>query len=168
MDQKIILDLAGTLESASGNKTNTTIKGFAGYVGEKITGGIEVVAQTQKNATMDTTAGAANAKNANVTPFGLSVFVKGQIIPGKLNYFARYDNYNPDTKFDANVIYSSKVGSDKENFITAGIDWMPVKNVHFMPNIWYNSYSSMKNNVTGKMKNDYDMTARMTFYYIFK
>jgi len=129
---------------------------------------VEVFSQTQMAAAMDTTAGTENAKDVNIIPFGLSVFVRGQIIANKLNYFARYDNYNPDTDYNANILYSSGGFSDKENFITAGFDWMPIKNVHLMPNIWYNSYGSMKNNVSGKVKNDYDMVARITFYYIYK
>jgi hypothetical protein len=168
MDQKIILDFTGDYEASSSSQSKTTVKGFVAYQSDPFTAGVEVVTQTQKGATRDTTEGAANAKSVDVMPFAFSVFIHGQIIPNKLNYFARYDQYNPDTKFNADINYSTKVASDKENFITAGVDWTPVKNVHLMPNIWFDSYSSMKNNVSGKAKNDYDMTARLTFYYIFK
>jgi len=168
MDQKFIIDMAGTYEKASTKQSKTAIKGFVAYQSDPVTVGVEVFSQTQKAAAMDTTAGTENAKDVNIIPFGLSVFVRGQIIANKLNYFARYDNYNPDTDYNANILYSSGGFSDKENFITAGFDWMPIKNVHLMPNIWYNSYGSMKNNVSGKVKNDYDMVARITFYYIYK
>jgi hypothetical protein len=168
MDQKIIIDVAGTYEAVANSQDRTALKGFVAYQSTPVTAGIEIVNQTQKNAIKDSIKGAAVANKVNIIPFGLSVFVKGQIIPSKLNFFARYDNYNPDTKFDANVLYSAKLASDKENFITAGLDWTPVSNVHLMPNIWYDSYSSQKNNVSGKAKSDYDMTARLTFYYVFK
>jgi hypothetical protein len=168
MNQKVILDFSGDYEPSSNTQSKTTLKGFVAYQTDPITIGVEIANQVQKAAVKDTTEGAANAKNVNVVPLIFSVFVHGQIIKDKLNYFARYDNFNPDTKFDAAVKYSSKVPSDKENFITAGLDWTPVKNVHLMPNIWYDSFSSMKKNVSGKTKNDYDMAARLTFFYIFK
>ncbi len=189
MEQHIILDLTADNEAASaGTSTNsqttiepsttqakTTIHGFVAYTTDPITVGLEIVSQTQKAA--DTTKG--NLK-ADITPFGLSLFIRGQIIKDKLNFFARFDNYNPDTKYDATLKYGAKTttidnngllytspGSNKENFITAGVDWMPVKNVHIMPNIWYDSYSSLKNNVTGTAKSDFDMVERLTVHYIF-
>jgi len=168
MNQKLIVDLTSDYEPSSSTQSKTTVHGFVAYQTTPFTAGIEIVNQTQKGATKDTTAGKANAKSVNIIPLAFSVFVRGQIVPDKLNYFARFDTYNPDTKYNADIKYSTKVGSDKEYFVTAGIDWTPVKNVHLMPNIWYNSYSSMKNNVSGKAKNDYDLTARVTAYFIFK
>ena len=168
MDQKIILDVTADYEPSSSTQSKTTLHGFVGYQTDPITAGVEVVSQTQKNAAVDTTLGSANAKNVNITPIGISVFVRGQIIPDKLNYFARFDNYNPDTKFDNAFRYKKSPTNYTENFITAGIDFMPVKNVHFEPNIWIDSYKSLQNSVTGLAKSDYDMTARLTFYYVFK
>ena len=53
-------------------------------------------------------------------------------------------------------------------FISAGLDFTPVKNVHFMPNIWYNHYATQ---LTGAAKtaepNNYDLVYRMTFYFVF-
>lgn len=164
MDQKIILDITADYEPSSSTQSKTTLHGFVGYQTNPLTAGVEVVMQTQKNAAFDTT----NAKNVNITPFGISLFVRGQIVPDKLGYFARFDNYNPDTKFDNAVIYKKSPASYSENFITAGLDFMPVKNVHLEPNIWIDSYNSLKNNVSGLAKSDYDMTARLTFYYVFK
>ena len=168
MDQKIILDFTADYEPSSSTQSKTTIHGFAAYQSDPITAGIEVVSQTQTNAAVDTTLGSLNAKNVNVTPFGISFFVRGQIVPDKLNFFGRFDNYNPDTKFDAAVKYKKSPVNYTENFITAGVDYMPVRNVHLEPNIWIDSYKSLQNNVSGLKKSDYDMTARLTFYYVFK
>ncbi len=168
MDQKIILDVTGDYEPSSKTQSKTTLHGFVAYQTDPFTAGIEIVTQTQTDAAVDTTSGAANAKNVNVTPFGISIFARGQIIPDKLNYFARFDNFNPDTKFDASIKYKKSPTNYSENFITAGVDFTPIKNVHFEPNIWIDTYNSLKKNVTGLAKSDYDMTARMTFYYVFK
>ncbi len=168
INQKLIVDVTSDWEPSSATQSKTTVKGFVAYQTDPLTVGFEIANQYQKAATKDTTLGAKNAKTVDVTPLALSFFVHGQVIKSKLNYFARYDNYNPDTKFDANIKYSSKVASDKENFITAGLDWTPIKNLHIMPNIWVDTFSSMKNNVSGKTKSDYDMAARLTCYFIFK
>jgi hypothetical protein len=64
----------------------------------------------------------------------------------------------------------------KQDFLTLGVDYMPIKNVHIMPNIWYNHYatqlsSDLNNAVNGalasKAKSDYDLMYRVTFYYVF-
>jgi hypothetical protein len=52
-----------------------------------------------------------------------------------------------------------------ENFITAGFDYMPVKDVHIMPNIWVTSYSDKS---PAKVKKDANVIARMTFNYIYR
>jgi len=71
--------------------------------------------------------------------------------------------FNPSTGAPASATATNDITS-KEMFVTAGLDFTPVKNVHFMPNIWYNHYSSQLS--TGKM-GDYDLVYRMTFYFVF-
>ena len=125
-----------------------------------------------------------------------SFYVRGRILSQpngdpKLNFFARYDNYDPsgdlssiannsNTKSFSNSV-SQYDASTKENFVTFGLDFMPFKNVHFMPNVWMNTYNSslsntgvssdnikytaMNNNVTGVKGTD--AVYRLTFYYIF-
>ena len=81
--------------------------------------------------------------------------------------------YNPDTKYNA-VTYTNYKGltstyepNNKETFITAGLDFTPIKNVHFMPNVWYNQYEGKQANLTGSSKKDHDLVYRVTFYYVF-
>ena len=65
--------------------------------------------------------------------------------------------YDPDTKNDT-------LGY-RENFITAGLDYMPIDNVHFMPNVWVNSYSGKTSSLSEKKA---DVVARMTFFYVYR
>ena len=103
---------------------------------------------------------------------GISVYVKGQITPKKLGYFARFDSYNPDTHYTQN--YTSYLGfsanyepNNKEKFVTAGLDYTPAKNIHFMPNIWYNGYQAQQSNFSGAANRDHDLVFRITFFYIY-
>ncbi len=164
LNKKIYLDVTGTAETAGGGKNMSVIKGTAAYTGKPLSAGIEFIHVKRTKAALDLT-DQFNPSDVSFTPFGISLFLHGLIIPGKLNYFARYDNFNPDAGFDPNIIYSSSPANYKENFITAGIDWMPVKSFHIEPNIWYDSFQAMEGVNTG---NDYDMVARITFYYVFK
>jgi hypothetical protein len=147
--KEIVVEGYVDFEPAASEKDKTTIKGFAAYQSEQITVGAEVVTQIQKNA---------GVAGADKTPFGLSVFVWAPI-PGSenLNAFARYDFHNPNTKISGAGL--------NEGFITAGLDYMPIKNVHLMPNVWVNTFS---NKASGGTNPDADVVGRMTFFYIYK
>ena len=109
-------------------KIKQHLKGFVGYTYEKFNFGVEVFQQIQKNA---------GGKDIDAAPLGISTFVWGNLLGREnkpiLNAFARYDMFNPDSKNDSTGY--------KENFITIGLDYMPIENIHFMPNVWVNSYS---------------------------
>ena len=104
-------------------------KGFVGYTTESFAAGVEVIKQQQMNYYKDT---------ADISPFGVSVFASAVLKKGKLKAFARYDFFDNDTDFEQGRSYAIQ-NYFKENFITAGIDYMPVKQLHIMPNIWINT-----------------------------
>lgn len=128
---------------------------------------------TRIDATVDTLTTAAK---------GLSMYIHGDIIKTKLRFFARADLYNPNSKVD-NSVYSKYTGNTgnyndnsyslgttptgdqtyKQTFMTAGLDFMPVKNVHFMPNVWYNHYATQ----LSPSNDDHDLVWRITFFYVF-
>ena len=100
--------------------------------------------------------------------------MKGRITKDKLGFFARVDSYNPNFKYD-NVKYVSYKGltsnyepNNKELFMTAGLDFTPVKNVHFIPNVWYNRYTSQQSSFSGSAYRDHDLVFRLTLYYIYR
>jgi hypothetical protein len=145
-------------------------------------------------ATFITPPGAFSADTINTKANGISLYIHGGIVKNKLRFFARYDGYNPNKKIDNNTYKSysgvsspngynsnsyeatySNTGAvatvtatgditSKESFLTFGLDWTPYKGVHFMPNIFYNHYSSQL--ASGKNA-DHDLVYRMTFYFVF-
>ncbi|MCC6865096.1 MAG: hypothetical protein IT280_02945 [Ignavibacteria bacterium] len=149
--KELQIELYGDFEPNTGDKNKLTLKGFAGYKFDKFNFGIEVIQQVQKNA---------GGKNIDAIPFGISTWIWGNLL-GKadnliLNAFGRYDMYNPDVKNDSTGYI--------ENFISVGLDYMPIENIHFMPNVWINKYS-VKSSLFSKRKTD--VVGRMTFYFIF-
>jgi hypothetical protein len=53
----------------------------------------------------------------------------------------------------------------KETFFTMGLDFMPYKDIHFEPNIWYVHYASQLAS-TGT-EGDADVVWRLTFFFVF-
>ncbi|HVX24925.1 MAG TPA: hypothetical protein VHB70_01185 [Parafilimonas sp.] len=151
--------------------SRSMIKGFVAYTTPAFTLGVEGYINNLKNDDQATEISTGNVDVLTVKAKGVSVFARGIIVKNKLNFFARYDAFNPDDNLD-NSKYASYKGNTsgytdpntKEQFITAGLDFTPVKNVHLMPNIWYNKYT---NQGPANLYNSNDMVYRLTFYYVF-
>lgn len=174
-NKKLMIDLYGDYERLNWqtgfHHARSMEKLFVGYSVPAITLGAEgFITQSQNDVTaFNNKTLLADTLNGLAT--GISVFVHGPIIKNKLSLFARMDEYNPDTKYD-NATYSKYESfsanyepNTRSRFITAGLDFTPVKNIHLMPNIWYNSYANK--GTQGAMK-DYDLVYRLTFYFIYK
>ena len=175
-DQKLIFDLYADYErlnwSPTWHHTRNMVKGFVAYTTPAITIGVEAFINHGNGDVVGTSATSKDTLSANAR--AISTYIRGKIVKDKLGFFARMDNYNPDKDFDNNT-YSAYKGitstyepNNKEMFITAGLDFTPVKNVHFMPNIWYNRYTSQLANQSGTSYRDHDLVYRITFYYIYR
>lgn len=176
LDKKLILDLYADYERL--NRTDTwhhsrhMVKGFVAYTTPAFTVGVEAFINHGQNDVVGNNALSKDTLSANAR--ALSAYVKGRLVKDKLGFFARMDNYNPDVNYD-NTLYTSYKGltgnyepNNKEMFVTAGLDFTPVKNVHFMPNVWYNRYTSNQSGLGGPAYRDHDLVYRLTFYYIYR
>ncbi len=151
--------------------------------GSGYTIGIEGFVNNLKNDNFATRIADGSIDTVSTKAYGLSMYIHGDIVPSKLRFFARVDLYNPMNNID-NSVFNKYVGNTgnyndnsytgspatatgdqtyKQTFITAGLDFTPVKNVHFMPNIWYEKYATQ----LPTANTDHDLVYRMTFYYIF-
>lgn len=162
--------------------------------GSGYTVGVELFVNNLKNDLFATKI-AGGADTINNSASGASFYVHGDIIKSKLRFFARFDAYNPMKKIN-NGIYNKYVANTgnyndnsytmtyngngtptaatatgdmtyKQTFFTAGLDYMPAKNVHILPNIWTNHYASQMPNVTGRASGDNDTVWRITLFYVF-
>jgi hypothetical protein len=184
LDQKLIFDLYADYEGfAYSNQVSSTltipdqsrsmIKGFVAYTTPQFTVGVEAFTNTNKGGALTTTQDAAKTRSyVDVKSLAVSAYVRGMIIKNQLGFFARYDNYNPNNDYNTALTYSSPLVSQydsntKEQFVTAGLDFTPAKNVHIMPNVWYNKYTAQQANVTGNAQSDYDLVYRLTAFFTF-
>lgn len=168
-------------------------KGYVAYTTPALTVGVEGFINTIKNDTKATFI-TEGADTIDTKANGISLYIHGDIVKNKLRFFARYDGYNPNKNINNNIYksysgvsspngynsnayeatYSNTGGvatvtptgdiTSKESFLTLGLDYTPFKGVHFMPNIFYNHYSSQ---LAAGTNADYDLVYRMTFYFVF-
>ncbi len=143
---------------------------FVAYNAKYFTIGAEAYTQNFKNGVTNKTTNLAE----DATAKGLSLWIRGAIVQGKWGYFARWDNYNPDNNFNpadpytVNTNYGSYDPTTKENFVTAGFDFTPTKNIHFMPNVWYTQYKTQYDPThAGYVPDNHTLVYRMTFFYTF-
>ncbi len=175
LNKKVMVDLYADYErlnwTASWHHSRQMVKGFVAYTTPEFTIGVEGFINNLKNDVIASKIADSTTTMLSAKAKGISVFVRGQIVKDKLNFFARFDNYNPDDDLNNSIYYAYKGNTTaytdpntKEQFITAGLDFTPAKNVHFMPNVWYNSYH---NQGPSSKYNSYDLVYRMTFYFVF-
>ncbi|HWD87930.1 MAG TPA: hypothetical protein VG367_07380 [Mucilaginibacter sp.] len=166
---------------AVGPQEHNMLKLFVSYLSKPFNFGAEIYTQNINNAVVNTGAALATATAPTTTAVvekatvsGLSFWVRGAIAPN-WNYFARFDSYNPDTKFNSaneyqivNTNYGNYTPLTKEQFWTAGIDYNPTKNVHFEPNFWLVDYKDNRDSGTpGSVASDHTLVFRFTFFYTF-
>lgn len=119
-----------------------------------------------------------------------SFYVRGRIFSSPsgnalLGFFARFDNFDPTGNLN-NVINEANTQryfamtapydpTTKQQFAVLGLDYTPFKNVHFMPNLWLNTYtSSLARNAANEQLNPgvtgikgTDVVWRLSVYYIY-
>ena len=95
---------------------------------------------------------------------GWSVFGRYNLIPDKLNAFARYDSYTPNNHF----VSTAGLAKAKDMSLTiVGLDWAPLhSSLKFQPNIWFVSYKDGKQYKATATSNS-DVMFNMTFFLSF-
>jgi hypothetical protein len=177
-DKHVIIDAyADYFQTASGTATlgqqsRNMFKGFVAYTSPKITFGVEASANHIKNG-LTATQGTVKT-NLDPTVDAITLFARGAIYRDKLGFFARYDSYNPDNGFNpangytVNTNLASYTPFQKEHFYTAGLDFTPAKNIHFMPNFWLTTYKDQRTpGTSGYIADDHTLIYRLTFFYTF-
>ena len=149
--KEIIIEVYGDYNKLGQNKDTYTFQGFAAYKTKQFRIGIQYAQQTREiSSTSDL--------NLEIG----SIFAAAKV-GAKINLFARVDrNFNPNPSGEK-IAYLPFDKTAKSTFIVAGLDFSPVKNVHFMPNVEIITYDS--DSILPSP--DSDVVPRLTFYYKF-
>jgi len=132
-------------ESVPGKKDVATYKVFVGYEFKRVAVGYEQLERVVHDPV------APYQK-----PRGYSAFARAAIRPNQLNVYGRVDRWQPD------VNNPNRVDSD---LYIAGIDWQPVKDLHFEPNLEATQYHGKGTAVPPPY---HDVQARLTVYILFR
>ena len=145
---ELMLEAYGDYEFKGSTQETYTGKGVAAYTTPTWAGGAEVVYQTQTNVTPGVTR----------NPFGISGY-GSFVVPWETGQkiFARVDFYDPDV--------NNATGGYTEIFATLGLDFSLRENIHLIPNVWLNQFST-KSSATAKK--DTDVAVRMTVATYFR
>ena len=189
LDKKLVVDVYADYErlnwTFAWHHSRQMLKGFVAYTTAPLTIGVEGFLNNLKNDNFATTiAGPVDTLNSQAS--GISFYVHGDIVKDKLRFFARFDTYNPMNVVN-NSLYKSYKGNTgnyndgtptvpaggpndetyKQEFLNIGLDFIPAKNVHVIPDIWYNHYATQLSGLSGAYNGDYDLVYRMTFFFTF-
>ena len=130
-------------ENVFGGQDRATYKVFAGYEIKRTAIGVSAFDRVNHRPT-----------GGNQEPMGLSVFARGAA-SDVLAAFARFDYFKPDRRAGDRV--------DSQLWI-AGLDWQPLKDVHFMPNVEAMQYHAVGTAVAPPHN---EVQARLTVYFRF-
>ncbi len=150
-DNGFIVEGYVDFEEKPGETNRYTLQGFAGYQAKKGRIGVQFAHQNRQVAGAD-----------DMTLQIGSVFGAAQFSP-KVWGYARVDRTfdpNPD---GAKISYIPFDKTAKSTFIVGGLDVIPAKNVHLMPNVEVVLYGDS----TAGSSPDTDIIPRFSFYYKF-
>ena len=132
--ERLVLEAYGDFNMKPADQNELTLKGFVGWQGEGLNAGVEVFSRTNKAA----------AAFAGVTISGVSAFAS-LLLSDSLKGFGRVDAVSNDAADTTDLLF------------IAGVDHMPAKGMHLMPNLVVALPDGIDPNIQG----------RLTFYYKF-
>lgn len=144
------VEVYSDFEERPGATNRITYQGFAGYKTRKFRIGGQYLHQIRKSDGPD-------QQLQVVSFFGVAQ------LQDKWSAFLRWDRSFDPVSAGPGISYLPLDGTAKFNFILAGFDFSPDKNVHFMPNFEIVRYD----NVAGGRPQT-DVVPRLSFYYIWK
>ncbi len=158
--------------SPHGHSDRQMTKASIVWVGKNFTVGAEGYMNALSQVEQGTSGALKDTLDGQAT--GLSLYAH-YFITQKFRVWARFDWYNPNTKYNADygknaALYSVSTTyepNNRERFLSAGFDFAPTNAVHIMPNIWWDEYLGQQAGLTGLAAKDYDLVYRITFFFTF-
>ncbi len=136
-----LIELYADFENYGNGKNKLNAKLLYGMSSDKMSLGVEAFYGMYKKT---------SASNVDETPLGASLFTWMEVAKS-MRVVVRGDYYDGDMKL--------KSSGTRDIYAIVGFDYMPVPEVHFIPNFVYMKYL---NKVSGAAKVDDDMMVRLT------
>ncbi len=147
-----VFEIYGDYAGKKGDTDWYTWQAFLGYVTKQFWAGMQYADQTREKS-----------EDGNEKLRVASIFLAG-VISDQFSLFGRADKtFDPNPNGD-DIAFIPFDPTAKSIFFIAGLDWQPVKDVSFIPNIEFIKYEENSGGVTPGS----DFIARITFYWKFK
>ncbi len=184
LGDKLIFDIYSDYHTVTPGQNDLVWRGIVGYKARNYNLSVEYYNENLGNQAVYIPGSTVEPLDtANISRSGFSV--EGSLVLSRdkhthdpeFSLVARYDLYNPDANFNANYVYATNEANTNynysgsnaytEQFFLFALDYQPINQIHIMPNIWYDGFNNRSNGVTGRVASDYDLMARITFYFLF-
>ncbi|MDZ7717493.1 MAG: hypothetical protein U5K72_01585 [Balneolaceae bacterium] len=159
LDSRLTVETMFNYKSQGDDRENSILRGFLGYETDRFRLGGEV-ARIINN--VETAQGFNEVK-----PLLYSVFAAFNIprISNDLEFFGRYDRFDPDTDFSTNKIYPNDLRFfSNQSLVILGLKYQPIERVSIMPNLYFNIYDEKRDEIEDRKT---DIILRTTIYYSF-
>lgn len=156
LDKKMHIEVYGDFQQIDPVRSTYTMKFLTAYKSDNFSIGVDAVRQVQQKF--------YTADDSDIIPLGVSLFAHGTLVDNKLRAFGRVDYFNPDMDFTNSRVYANDENYYDQIFVTAGLDWSPLKNFKIQPNFWLNFYQDKRD---VKVDRKADVVGRLTFVYSF-
>lgn len=168
LDKKLMVELYSDFEKRPIENnmilSENMNKIFIGYKKSDYTVGFEAFYHYNNNNLIQVKQGQTDTTSQS--DLGFSVFTTGPILKNKLHYFAKVKWLQPNINYESGNIYTGLSNyfepNTHQSYTVFGIDYNPIKSVHFMPNIWAGRYSDYNPN-NPKSGSGFDLIYRLTF-----
>jgi hypothetical protein len=156
LDKRLYLEVFQDYNKASDDRHIATTKGLLIWTKPAYTLGLEMVHQVK---------GGFGAEHQDINISGISIFAHADIASGKLRAFGRYDSFDPDVHFARDHYAAEALPPYDEHFLVFGLDFIPLRNIHLMPNVMINAYNAKTPEQPGP---ETEVVARLTLNVNFR
>jgi len=159
LDSRLTVETMFNYKALGDSREKSILRGFIGYETDRFRLGGEV-ARIINN--VETAQGLNEVK-----PLLYSVFYAFNIpqISDDLEFFGRYDRFNPDTDFSTDKVYPDNPQFfSNQSLAILGLKYQPIERISIMPNLYFNIYDEKRDDIDDRKT---DIVLRTTIYYSF-
>ncbi len=158
-DSRFTIETMFNYKSLGDDRENSILRAFLGYQADTFRFGGEIARIINS---VDTPAGFNE-----VEPLLFSLFAAFNVpqIGDNLEFFGRFDRFDPDTDFRADKIFPDDLQFfSNQSLLIVGFNYQPIDRISVIPNLYFNFYDTKTSGVANRKS---DVILRTTLYYTF-
>ena len=158
-DSRFTIEAMFNYKSLGENRETSILRSFLGYQSDTFRFGGEIASILNSVETPE--------GFNDVEPLLFSLFAAFNIpqIGDNVEFFGRFDRFNPDTDFRADKVFPDDPRFfSNQLLVIAGLNYQPIDRVNIIPNLYFNIYDAKASGIASRKT---DVILRTTLYYTF-